>query len=211
MTFEAQVPFPRLYIAVPLRILSKVYTSYNMKKKNFCLLCNIWKVRAATASLTRKQRKKTTRHICVKCSALGSTFLFCCCHLNKEHRKCKENKHFYREISKKSPLHALFAFEWYFSYVSLNLKPSGVKTYMIAISFPFTDAGREFILILEPLLKTKKCVKESTLFNHIHKHNFGGLGTDTLTFCKSTPFITISWIFCTLTCAKEESLPSSFS
>jgi len=50
---------------------------------------------------------------------------------------------------------------------------------MIAISFPFTDAGREFILILEPLLKTKKCVKESTLFNHIHKHNFGGLGTDT--------------------------------
>jgi hypothetical protein len=35
------------------------------------------------------------------------------------------------------------------------------------------------------------------LFNRINKHRFGGLGKD------STPFVYISRIFCTLTCAKE--------
>ncbi len=34
----------------------------------------------------------------------------------------------------------------------------------------------------------KSRLSESTLFNSIHKHSFGGLGVDTLTFCESTPF-----------------------
>ncbi len=37
-------------------------------------------------------------------------------------------------------------------------------------------------------IQTKKGGKESTPFNRIHKYSFGGLGADTLTFCKSTPF-----------------------
>jgi hypothetical protein len=40
----------------------------------------------------------------------------------------------------------------------------------------------------EPVFKTKQCGKESTLFNCLYKHSFGGLGADTLTFCESTPF-----------------------
>jgi hypothetical protein len=38
---------------------------------------------------------------------------------------------------------------------------------------------------------------ESTLF---HKHSFRGLGADTLTCCESTHFVSISRIFCSLTC-----------
>ncbi len=37
-------------------------------------------------------------------------------------------------------------------------------------------------------IKKKKYGKESTLFNSIHKHSFGGLGADTLTFREWTPF-----------------------
>jgi hypothetical protein len=43
----------------------------------------------------------------------------------------------------------------------------------------------------EPAFKTKKCGKESTLFNSIHKHSFGGLGADTL-YASRLPFLE-SW------------------
>jgi hypothetical protein len=42
-------------------------------------------------------------------------------------------------------------------------------------------------------------LNESTLFNHVHKHSFGGLEADTLTFCKWYPFPRFS---VPLTCAK---------
>ncbi len=45
----------------------------------------------------------------------------------------------------------------------------------------------------------KSRLNESTLFNRIHKHSFGGLGADTLTFCESPPlafkFVGDTWIF----------------
>jgi hypothetical protein len=40
----------------------------------------------------------------------------------------------------------------------------------------------------EPVFKTNKCGKESTLCNRIYKHSLGVLGEDTLTFCELTPF-----------------------
>ncbi len=56
----------------------------------------------------------------------------------------------------------------------------------------------------EPVFKTKNAgksrINESTLFNRIHKQSFRGLGADTLTCCESTPFLSISRIFCWLTC-----------
>ncbi len=38
------------------------------------------------------------------------------------------------------------------------------------------------------------CVRV-TLLICIHKHSFGGFWADTLTFCASTPFVSIYWIF----------------
>jgi len=35
----------------------------------------------------------------------------------------------------------------------------------------------------EPVFKTKKSAIESTLISHFHKHSFGGLEADILTFC----------------------------
>jgi hypothetical protein len=35
----------------------------------------------------------------------------------------------------------------------------------------------------------KSRLNVSTLFNRIHKHSFGGLGADTMTFCESNPFV----------------------
>jgi hypothetical protein len=32
-------------------------------------------------------------------------------------------------------------------------------------------------------------LNESTLFNRMHEHNFGGLEADTVTFCERTPFL----------------------
>jgi len=57
MTFEAQVPFPRLYIAVPLRILSKVYTLYNIKK-TFASFATYEKQSAGSHSQPNKKTKK---------------------------------------------------------------------------------------------------------------------------------------------------------
>jgi len=44
----------------------------------------------------------------------------------------------------------------------------------------------------------------------IHKHSFEGLGTDTLTSCELTPFVSFSQIFWTLTCAKSRVYPPLF-
>jgi hypothetical protein len=41
----------------------------------------------------------------------------------------------------------------------------------------------------EPVFKTKKCGKESTLFNRIHEPSFRGMGADTLTIYDSTPIV----------------------
>jgi hypothetical protein len=57
---------------------------------------------------------------------------------------------------------------------------------------PLWDALRR---CAEPVFKTKKCWKKSTLFDRIHK----GLGEDAMTFLDSTPFVSVSWIFYTLT------------
>jgi hypothetical protein len=42
----------------------------------------------------------------------------------------------------------------------------------------------------------KSRLSESTPVNRIHKHSLGRLGADTLTFCESTHFVSISRIFC---------------
>ncbi len=49
-------------------------------------------------------------------------------------------------------------------------------------------AEGNIIFCTEPVFKIKKCGKESTLFNRIHKHSFGGLGADTLTFLRVNSF-----------------------
>jgi hypothetical protein len=43
-------------------------------------------------------------------------------------------------------------------------------------------------LYLKQRIATKSRLNESTLFTCVHKHSFGGLGVDTLTFCEETPF-----------------------
>ncbi len=70
--------------------------------------------------------------------------------------------------------------------------------------------GRKDWIGPEPVFKTKKWGKESTLFNRVHKQSLGVLGADTSTFYDSSPFVSIFRIFCTLTDAKELGLPSSF-
>ncbi len=62
--------------------------------------------------------------------------------------------------------------------------------------------------ITEPVFKTKKTQERVDSMNQlfvtvIHKHSFEGLGTDTLTSCELTPFLSLSQIFWTLTCAKS--------
>ncbi len=44
------------------------------------------------------------------------------------------------------------------------------------------------IVSTELEIKIKKCAKETTLFNRLHKHSFGGLGADTLTFLRVDSF-----------------------
>jgi hypothetical protein len=63
-------------------------------------------------------------------------------------------------------------------------------------------------------IQNKEMLEESTQwvdsFQLYSKTQFWRIGADTLTFFESTPFVSISWIFCTLTCAKEWGLPPLF-
>ncbi len=52
-------------------------------------------------------------------------------------------------------------------------------------------AERNIIFCTEPEIKIKKCGKESTLFNRLRKHSFGGLGADIY-----TDFLRVDFFFC---------------
>jgi hypothetical protein len=62
-------------------------------------------------------------------------------------------------------------------------------------------------LLPEPVFKQRNAgksrINQLTLFYRIHEHSFVRLGTDTLTFCKLTPFRFPDLLYCKLTFAKE--------